>query len=331
MSFFSGLGTVASALFGIGDRIEERKQQNLDNQYRDDMFDYQREQFEYQKSENAINRERQDNAYQRTVEDMRKAGLSPSMLSGGVNESVVNPSVNSPSSVAGGISGSTDGIIGSIQNAQALSQEKDSLDFEKFKHNEDLQFKIMELDEQIAQAEKFHQDTTRLEEQRQKLEAWSNQINQDKAEEEKRQNRVREKQETFDAWSNLIERGTTANNNSSKSWNGGFTASVNILKQGGSGKVEGGNSESGNYAEENPFKQWYTSSDVPMLAQKFPLDKTSIYYNGEVPCFVTDDPNDKNSVLVYDPSLPSTQKLKKYTRNSPEFKHYSQSVPKKAN
>lgn len=318
-----GLLSGISSLFGIGmaidDRREQKKQQALDNDYRQDMMDYNREQFEYQKQENALNRERQDNAYQRTVEDMRKAGLSPSMLSGGVNESVVSPSVNSPTSVSGGIAPSSSGIIQSISDANNFKIQKDSLDFEKLKHSEDLAEKIREIDEEIALREKMHEDTKALEEERNRLQAWSNQITSDAQKETARENQVRDKQANLENWSNLIERGTIANNSGSKSWNAGVNATVTGMIKGG---VNGGTSESGNYAQENPFEKYYTSADVPLLAEKFDSSKTSIYFRGDVPCFVTTDPNNKNNVLVYDPTLPgSKSKLHSYNRNDPAFKN----------
>lgn len=63
------IGDVANFGFGIWDRIQSQKNY--------------REQFDYQKALNQIQMDREDTAYQRAVEDIRSAGLSPLALTSG--------------------------------------------------------------------------------------------------------------------------------------------------------------------------------------------------------------------------------------------------------
>jgi hypothetical protein len=70
----AGVSAATNIGFGVYDRYKNNKQQDWSN-----AFD--REQFDYMKGQNALTQEREDNAHQREVEDLRAAGLNP-MLSG---------------------------------------------------------------------------------------------------------------------------------------------------------------------------------------------------------------------------------------------------------
>lgn len=83
---YASLGSALSDFGkGIGnawDSFRNGKTNTVNKKIADDNLAFQRENFEYQKALQQQIFEREDSAYQRTVSDMRQAGLSPLMMNG---------------------------------------------------------------------------------------------------------------------------------------------------------------------------------------------------------------------------------------------------------
>ena len=93
LAIITGIASLIASGIGIAQSIKRDREQNklaqdnlnLNEKVSQQNFDLQKEQFDYQKQLNQTVMEREDSAYQRQVEDLKQAGLSPLMVSGGAS------------------------------------------------------------------------------------------------------------------------------------------------------------------------------------------------------------------------------------------------------
>lgn len=127
----AGLG-ITNAALGIGSWIynivNQQKQQKLAQQNWQTTFDY-------QKQLNQLVMDREDTAYQRAVEDARKAGLSPlAAISGGASPATALNTASAYSPNSGSVDASGSGNIGTLLGlANQIDMQKNQLALEWFK------------------------------------------------------------------------------------------------------------------------------------------------------------------------------------------------------
>ena len=93
LTIFLGISSLVGGIVGIAQSIRNDRKQNelaqsnlsLNQDVSQKNFDLQKEQFEYQKQLNDTVMQREDTAMQRQVADLKAAGLSPLMVSGGAS------------------------------------------------------------------------------------------------------------------------------------------------------------------------------------------------------------------------------------------------------
>lgn len=93
LTIFLGISSLVGGIVGIAQSIRNDRKQSelaqsnlsLNKDVSEKNFDLQQEQFDYQKQLNDTVMQREDNAIQRQVADLKAAGLSPLMVSGGAS------------------------------------------------------------------------------------------------------------------------------------------------------------------------------------------------------------------------------------------------------
>lgn len=93
-----------------------QKQLQLNEDVSTKNFNLQEQQFEYQKELNQLTMQREDNAFQRQVADLKNAGLSPLMIAGGSPASVLT-SAQAPQRDMSGINNAISNMIGAYNDA----------------------------------------------------------------------------------------------------------------------------------------------------------------------------------------------------------------------
>lgn len=129
-----GIGTALSGIVNAGvNGYNNQKNYELQKEYAEKNYQFQREQFEYQKELNDIQRQREDTAIQRQVKDLEAAGINPltaselkgSASSGGSSTSFTG--VDAPQKANTDFSKVIPDIEGIASTVQSLIQQKQDL------------------------------------------------------------------------------------------------------------------------------------------------------------------------------------------------------------
>ena len=118
LAIITGIASLIASGIGIAQSIKRDREQNklaqdnlnLNEKVSQQNFDLQKEQFDYQKQLNQTVMEREDSAYQRQVEDLKQAGLSPLMVSGGASATPLT-SATAPQQDISGINEATHNMM----------------------------------------------------------------------------------------------------------------------------------------------------------------------------------------------------------------------------
>lgn len=122
-SIVSGLATLTYAIYknwktsNTEDKLLQQSQDNLDlnKEVSQQNFELSKEQFEYQKELNQQIMDREDTAYQRSVADLKAAGLSPLALTGGASATPLS-SAPAPQKDLSGINTALGNMIGAYND-----------------------------------------------------------------------------------------------------------------------------------------------------------------------------------------------------------------------
>lgn len=248
---------------GIYDAVNQKKERSEDQQIAKDN----REE----------DQQREDTSYQRTVADMRSAGLSPSTLSGGLDGGAIQSQI-APRSTP------TLSSMDPFGNTLQYDMNKQSIDAQS-KWNQDANdLKAIELGIMSQDAKTREQSEKNLADYQAKQIALQNEEN-----ERKERERVqREKQEIGNQLQNLILRGNTSGDS--------LNVGVNSVIFGASGQSNVG----------VPWTRYgYSQTDAynlmnSTMSPDWVKDKVSVKWNGDIPVFCYQ--NNKGEWLWYDKS-----------------------------
>lgn len=118
LAIITGIASLIAGGIGVVQSIKRDREQaklasdnmSLNEKVSQQNFDLQKEQFEYQKQLNDTVMQREDNAMQRQVADLKAAGLSPLMVSGGASATPLN-SASAPQQDISGINEATHNMM----------------------------------------------------------------------------------------------------------------------------------------------------------------------------------------------------------------------------
>lgn len=200
------LGSVATGLFNLqatdranaANKTMTRETNALNKEIAEQNLGFQRENLEYQKALQQQIFEREDTAYQRTVDDMRAAGLSPLSMqnTNGAGEAIATNALNNgfqaqqaPS--AQSAAGAFDSLTTVLENAAQRELQRDSIEVERMKANAQAALTEAQAEAQRIQNEylrdKYHLENVNMNLRNQGL-SWENLFHGDDYDRRRKQN-----------------------------------------------------------------------------------------------------------------------------------------------
>lgn len=250
---------------------------------------------------------REDSSYQRTMADLRKAGLSASALSG-LDGSGAVPTVSGTASQ--GIAPNVDGTFDSLANfglglTSAIQSKKDREQSEsQFGRGLALSY------EQLAHQVSDDKEKNRLQGIANQISDEANKIMRDQADEQARKNKEQEYDSYMEQVNNLIETGTYSAVKSS--------SGLNLMGSGVNSDAFKG----------TPWKNYgYDTADVQNIANgRRDYGQLKVMYDGDIPVFVTTKPVNKAGEYKYYNVSKGTWNI--YKPDNPNYKQLNNKPPK---
>lgn len=172
LDFLNPISMLTNIGTGIASAIQGKKNYDLNEQIARDNLAMQQSNLEYQKDLQQQIFQREDTSYQRTINDMRKAGLSPLAMSGTNNSGAVL-TTNAPQRMTQDATSSINGLsaLGSSLNdmSQAIFQKQQN---ELTKRFQQKQMEILDEDKRAKELDNLEKSNTlkvRIQKQREEL------------------------------------------------------------------------------------------------------------------------------------------------------------------